>query len=91
MYILSGITQIIIGILSIILGIVIIATTENFWARDIGAAVWAGVWIGVTGILGASSASHPNNSCLNGTHLAFCIVSTIIAFIDGIFFAVALG
>ena len=85
-------TQIVIGILTIIIGIISISTlTGALWVVNTGSGFWAGGWILTTGILGVCAGKNTKNSCLVGVHLAFNIIATIIAFLDGIFFAVALG
>ena len=73
------------------MGIIAIAITETYWVRNNGAGIWAGGWILLTGILGVSAAKNPRNNSLIGVHLAFNIIATIIAFLDGIFFAIAIG
>lgn len=86
-----GITQIIIGIVSVGCGIGAAAGLHKNWVNGGGYAIWGGIWIIITGILGVSSASNPNNRCLVGTSMAFNIVSTVISFSHGITYAVALG
>ncbi|XP_057291365.1 membrane-spanning 4-domains subfamily A member 8-like [Hydractinia symbiolongicarpus] len=87
-----GITQIVIGFLTIALGIGATAGfKKDYWLTDSGAGIWGGLWISVTGIIGVYSASNPASAGLNGTHMAFCIISTVVAFVDGIIFAVGLG
>ncbi|XP_057299753.1 membrane-spanning 4-domains subfamily A member 8-like [Hydractinia symbiolongicarpus] len=85
-----GITQIIIGIVSVGCGIVAAVGLHSNWVNSVGYAIWAGIWIIITGILGVSSASNPNNRCLVGTSMAFNFVSTLISFSHGITYAIAL-
>lgn len=62
-----------------------------YWIDRTGSAIEAGVWIIVTGTLGMCSCKQNQNSCLNGTHMAFCIIATVGSFIEGCIFADALG
>ena len=86
-----AITQVVIGTLTFLLGIVVVATMRYYWANNSGTAIVAGIWIIVTGTLGICSCQQNQNSCLNGTHMAFCIIATIGSFIDGCIFAAAIG
>lgn len=86
-----GITQIVIGALTFILGIVVVAVMKHYWVNNSGTAIVAGIWIVVTGVLGVFSSQQKDNSCLNGTHMAFNIIATVGVFIDGCIFAAALG
>ena len=65
--------------------------SKSYWLTESGGGIWGGAWILVTGIIGVCSSFRPSNGGLNGTHMAFCIVATIVAFLDGIFFAVGLA
>jgi len=85
-----GILQIVIGVITCIFGIASVAAL-NYWAGHVGFGIWGGIWIGVGGIIGVCSAAHPTNTCLNGTNMAFAIVSSIIAFIEFIIYCVAVS
>lgn len=86
-----GITQIVIGTISVGCGIAAAVGLHSNWANGLGYAIWGGIWIIITGILATSSASYPNNRCLLGTSMAFNILSTFVAFFDGVIYAFALG
>ena len=64
---------------------------KYYWVNNSGTAIIAGIWIIVTGVIGVCSSQQKQNSCLNGTHMAFNIITTIGTFIDGCIFAAALG
>lgn len=85
-----AITQIILGALTICFGIGAIAGFKyGYWVNASGSGIWFGIWILITGIIGVSSAKNPASNGLNGTHMAFNIVCTVISFFVGIFFVVA--
>jgi len=86
-----GITQIVIGAVTFLLGIGVVAALSHFWVNNSGTAIVAGIWLIVTGIIGVSSAKHPNNGCLNGTNMGFNIIACIGAFLDGCFFSAAIS
>ena len=81
----------VIGALTLILGISATTAISKYWVNASGGGIWGGIWILITGILGIVSASQPTNGCLNGTHMAFNIIASIVAFIDGIMFSVGVG
>lgn len=86
-----GILQVMIGALTLFFGIGATAGfSAQFWLTQIGSGIWGGIWIKVTGIVTMLFSRSPNHSILNVTSLAFCIISTILAFLDGIFFAIGL-
>jgi len=85
-----GITQIVVGSLTFFFGILNTALV-NFWEGYIGFALWGGIWIVIGGILGVASAGNTSSKCLNGTNMAFAIVSTLLMVIDLAFYAIAVG
>lgn len=87
-----GVTQVIIGSFTIIFGIIAVAALSyNYWVQKSGGGIWGGLWILVTGIFGVASSYHPQNGTLNGFNMAFNIISTMVAFLDGMFFVIGLG
>lgn len=87
-----GITQIIFGFLAICFGIGTTAgIAKGYWVNESGSGVWFGLWILVTGIIGVCSAQKPMVRSLNGAHMGFSIVCTVVSFFVGIFFAIGLG
>lgn len=90
--IISGIAQICIGSLTLLLGIIAIAALSyDYWLQRSGGGIWGGLWILVTGIIGLVSSYKTDVGSLNGLNMAFNIIATIVAFLDGIFFAIGLG
>jgi len=85
-----GITQIVIGSLTFLFGI-LNTSLVNFWVGYVGFAIWGGVWIVVGGILGVASAGKTSSKCLNGSNMAFAIVSTLLMVIDLAFYGIAVG
>ncbi|XP_057291367.1 membrane-spanning 4-domains subfamily A member 8-like isoform X1 [Hydractinia symbiolongicarpus] len=87
-----AITQIVIGILSFVFGIgAATGFDRGFFVNKTGPGIWGGIWIFVTGVIGVISTTRPKSSPLNGTHMAFCIVSVMVAFINGVMFAIGLS
>ena len=79
------------GSLAICFGIASTAAFDKkYWITESGAGIWGGVLILVTGIIGFCSGCYPNHGNLNATHMAFNIISTIVAFTDVGIFAAAL-
>ena len=78
----------IIGVISLLLGIATIAAVDRYWLSYVSGGIWGGIWIIVTGILGICASIYSNNNCLVGTTLAFNIIATVVACIDGILFLV---
>jgi len=84
-----GITQIILGSLTILFGIAA-AASLHYWVGNVGFGIWGGIWILIGGILGVMSAGNPTNSNLNGTNMAFAIVSCVICSLHFIFYCIAI-
>jgi len=78
-----GITQIVVGCLTFFFGILL----EGY----IQFAIWGGIWIVVGGIFGLGSSTNTSSKCLNGTNMAFAIVSTLLMVIDLAFYGIAVG
>ena len=88
---LLGGTQFLIGVLTIIIGIVcLFILRENFWVINTGCTLWTGAWIVATGILCMCAGRYHHVHSLVGVTLSFNILATIVTFLDGIFFVMAL-
>ena len=74
----------------IVLGIASTATSPKYWAGQSGSGIWFGLWILITGIIGFLSARKPFNTSLNGTNMAFNIVSTVVSMVIAIFYSIAI-
>lgn len=86
-----GITQVVLGALCVIVGIANVAALTDYWTSNVGFGIWGGVWIIIGGALGIASASNPTGTGLNGTNMAFAIVSSCISFLDIIFYSIAVS
>lgn len=79
-----AITQLVIGIVSFIISIVVLASAGFF--MNSGSGTWTGVWIVVTGIIGVLYAVQWK-AALNGVYLAFSIISSVLAGLTLVFYA----
>ena len=78
-----AVAHIAIGAITMLLGIAAAAEIRYYWVDTNLLAVAVGIWVIITGTLGVCSCRQNQNSCLNGTHMAFCIIAMVGAFTEG--------